>query len=726
MGNGFSGTSKESKSNKFDNFYEVMDYIATHYILTMDFESMSKLAEPEYCDKLVIITSDIIKNHFNDLNIDYLAQRVKNGEEVNDMAKEHVTFVSKEGLEGLDIKNDVNKSIKKKRVCIGIAKFYIKIAHIFAAILTTINPIYMYKDAEGNKIEKGLLEKGDIPKNVSREVSKTNICDNRIKRLTPLQRIGKKTNDVNDDINNENIKTDVNNQNNKPNEEEINKSNENNGTDVYNQNNQPNEEEINKSNENNGTDVYNQNNQPNEQINKTNENNENNENNGTTIKGGYNLFKGEEDKNIYVNPKVCELNLDSSGKPMMLSDEPGMSELIMLYMDDEYDYSNGTFKGMSDNMKNQFKSDLKTFYRAFTGNNDMPDTITKFSDIKLRTYDKTNGCQMQTQQSDNKQQPSNMLKNGTMVSLNDELFEKYAENLKNMIYNAQINQQRLLSIINELFAFVPEPYGDEKHIRVNPKLTNASLDSLVTKTRNIIIELYVTCEKDFAKGIDIYEAIVERNILRTSESQIKNLLKKQSEILSKTSTVAVNSIGEPSLKSEPMNQEESNQEPMDKDSSNQKESNQEPMNKEPLNNSSMNQNNEQELMNQSSQQQSIEKSPQSIELQPQQLIDQNKVQQQSIKKSPQSMELQPQQLIDQNQNKEQQQLQQKQSPMDQNVVFSEKQLSQKQIIQPVLQSSMQQQQLQQNPAMQQTMLNATTTVTTKTNNTTTKSATTNE
>ena len=150
MGNGFSTGSKskdsDSTSTKFENFYEVMDYIATHYILTMDFESMTKLAEPEYCEKLVIITSDIIKNHFNDLNIDYLAQRVKNGEEVNDMAKEHVTFVTQEVLEGLDIKNDVNKSIKKKRVCIGIAKFYIKIAHIFAAILTTINPIYMYKD----------------------------------------------------------------------------------------------------------------------------------------------------------------------------------------------------------------------------------------------------------------------------------------------------------------------------------------------------------------------------------------------------------------------------------------------------------------------------------------------------------------------------------------------------------------------------------------------------
>ena len=424
MGN----VSAKNSTNKFDSFYEMMDYIATHYILTMDFESMSKLSEAEYCDKLVIITSDIIKKYFNELDIKYLAQRVKNGEEVNEMEKEKVTFVNKDTLETMDIKNDVNKSIKKKRVCIGIAKFYVKIAHIFAAILTTINPVYMYKDSEGNKIEKGLLEKGNIPTNVRREVSKTNICDNRIKLLNPLQKV---------------------------------------------------------------------------------ENSENREG---------------DNRNIYINPKVCELNLDASGKPIMLSNEPGINELMMLYMDDEYDYSNGTFKGMSEQMKYQFERDLKTFYTAFTGNKDMPETIKKFSDIKLRTYDKTNGCHTE-----------NEFKTGSMVSLNDELFQKYAKNMNNMIYNAQSNQQRLLSVINELFVFVTEPYGENKKIRINPKLTDASLDSLITKTRNIIIELYVTCENDFAKGIDIYEAIVERNILRTSKSQIEGLLKKQATILEQSS-----------------------------------------------------------------------------------------------------------------------------------------------------------------------------------------------
>ena len=47
-------------------------------------------------------------------------------------------FFNKDDISKLDIKNPV----KKRRVCIGIAKYYIKIAHVFATILTTINPTY--------------------------------------------------------------------------------------------------------------------------------------------------------------------------------------------------------------------------------------------------------------------------------------------------------------------------------------------------------------------------------------------------------------------------------------------------------------------------------------------------------------------------------------------------------------------------------------------------------
>jgi len=291
MGNTTSSNSNKSADKEFKNFYDVVDYIATYYILTMDFKSLSKLSEKAYCDKLVILTSDIIQRYFNDMEITYLAQRIKDGVEVNDLNKEKIIFIDKDNLESLDISNDAQKSIRKKRVCIGIAKFYVKIAHIFAAIVMTINPIYTYKDANGQTVKTGLLEKDKIPKNVNRKLYKLNICDNRIRAL--------KKGETSDD---------------------------------------------------------------------------------TT-------------GNVTIQPKVCDMNNTNTGLEKTLADEPGITELMRLYLDDNYDYSNGNFTGMSEPTKKQFMKDLNLFYTTFTGNEIMPPEITKFSDIKLRDYNKTNGCQ---------------------------------------------------------------------------------------------------------------------------------------------------------------------------------------------------------------------------------------------------------------------------------------------------------------------------------------------
>lgn len=117
MGNLNSNNSKDSiKSSdlKFDNVYNVIDYIATYYILTMDFKSLKKLTKKKYCDQLVVLTSDIIEKYFNHNEITYLANRIKNGVEVNNLNKETVMFINKNNLDNLDISNDSQKSIKKK------------------------------------------------------------------------------------------------------------------------------------------------------------------------------------------------------------------------------------------------------------------------------------------------------------------------------------------------------------------------------------------------------------------------------------------------------------------------------------------------------------------------------------------------------------------------------------------------------------------------------------
>lgn len=424
MGNSVSNSIQESE-RKFNNFYEIIDYIATYYILTSDFKSLTKLTEKEYCDKLVILTSDIIERFFNNMNIKYLAQRVKKGVIVNELNNENVIFINKDNLEDLDISKDTQKSIKKKRVCIGIAKFYIKIAHIFAAIVMTINPSYTFKDENGELKEVPMLEKDKIPKNIERKLKRFNICDNRINAL----RRGMDTKNEND-----------------------------------------------------------------------------NENSNT----------------INLQPNICSLNdpLNNTNIAKSLDDEPGIPELMRLYLDDEYDYSTGEFKGMSATTQKQFQKDLKLFYKAFTGNDNMPENIQKFSDIKLQDFNLKEGCK------------NNILNQKYSINKKDKLFVEYAENIRIMIQNAASRQYKLLEIINKLFSYVIDPYSNKKVIRINPKLNEELLQKIVVDARKLIIELYIKCEEDYLKGVKIFEAIVETKIIETTQKQIENLEKKSAKILS--------------------------------------------------------------------------------------------------------------------------------------------------------------------------------------------------
>jgi len=439
--NNYSNTSSSGSNKEEDkHFYDVIDYVATNYILTMNFQSLSKLSEKEYCDKLIVITSDIIQQHLSDAEITYLAQRVKNGVEVNEVKDEKVSFITKDNLESLDVSNDANKNLKKKRVCIGIAKFYVKIAHIFAAIIMTINPVYTYKNSTGESVKVNFMEKDTIPKGVDKKLYKLGICETRIDALKKGQTADPGNSESG---NNDNV----------------------------------------------------------------------NKNNSS--------FKT-------VQPKVCDMNISDEGNLKTLADEPGIQELTQLYLDDNYDLSNGTFTGMSEETKKIFMNDLKLFYTAFTGNEQMPANIKKFSDIKLRDYNKNPGCKGEKP----------VLKQRYSTSGNDALFTEYAKNIQQMIRTASNNQARLLEVINDIFTFVIDPYSNKKIIRINPKLTEEMLQKCVEKTRRYIIELYIKCETDYVKGVKLYEAIVESKILYTTQRQIDTLKLEAKKIIDETREAA--------------------------------------------------------------------------------------------------------------------------------------------------------------------------------------------
>jgi hypothetical protein len=417
MGNQTSSINKDNTNElKPKSISQVLDYISTYYIVTMDFKSLKKLYEKEYCDKLVILTADIVQRYFTDMEITYLAQRIKNGVEVNETEKDKIIFFDKDQLTKLDVQN----SIKKKRICLEIAKFYIKIAHVFAAIVTTINPVYVYKDQEGNTVRANLSEKGQIPVNAPRQIYKLNICDNRINALTNKQ-----------------------------------------------------------------------------------------------------TLEPDENGDIFVGPKVCNMNIRDDGETKKLSDEPGIPELMELYYDDKYDLKSGTFTGMTDKTQKTFQDDLKIFYNVFTGNSDLPPEITKFSDIKLRDFHKLPKCQ-----GDNP-----VFERKYKGKLSDKLFSKYADNLKKMVQTTNRNQEALLTIINQIFVYTVDPQTGKKQIRVSPTLTVERLQEIVVETRALIIKLYLTCEVDYVNGLKLYEAIVEQKILDTAQNQINSLEKLSDKII---------------------------------------------------------------------------------------------------------------------------------------------------------------------------------------------------
>ena len=175
---------------------------------------------------------------------------------------------------------------------------------------------------------------------------------------------------------------------------------------------------------------------------------------------------------------------------------------------------------MTEEMQKVYNADLLKFYKAFTGEDKIPlredgkPTVTKFSDIKLREYQTHPEC-------DSKGKYNKKYEG----SIKDELFSKYVENIKKMITTAKTNQNKLLAIIDKLFVFVIDPSTSKKIITINPKLNDTSLQEIIEETRNIIVNLYITCETDFYKGIEIFRAIIAKQMKDTTESQIDYLKK---------------------------------------------------------------------------------------------------------------------------------------------------------------------------------------------------------
>ena len=489
MGNQQSSVKKENIQEDPDiinmKFDKVIDYIAAKFITQASFKDLQNLQKKEYCNKMIILTSKVIEKYFDRKEIEYMVQKTKDGKVLENPKKfkEPISYLKKDDLEKLDI----SVPLKKKRMCKGIAKFYIKIAHLFSSIATTINPEYTY-EIDGEQITVPLKQKDSIPDNATiiKTNYKNNLCSSRINSVKPLQ----------------------------------------------------------------------------------------NTENGIILKS----------KNCFMNQK------NNSSETKNLLDEPGIPELKQLYYDD-YDLDTGEFNKITEEGKKVLMNDLEKFYIAFTGGKRFPnkygiivenisymdknriftlfsqmtndkvedivfknknayiefkDTktrdkilqknkinlgdvevsvkkweITKFSDIHLEDFHNQEIC---------KNKDSYWLQTYKGDSGN-KLFQDYAKHISEMIKRSQKAEKSLLSIIKQLFSFWEDVEKQEKILTINPELTETLLDTLIIKAREDILNIYINCEKDFQKALELFNNIAEITTANTNKRKKLNLEEKQEQLL---------------------------------------------------------------------------------------------------------------------------------------------------------------------------------------------------
>jgi len=404
---------KSGSNDNLDTMEQAIDSIASYYILTLDFVSLNKLLEKQYCDDLIVLTADIINKHVTQAEVEYLEQKIVNGAPKEEIVKKNVSFFKQSELNKMDIPDPVNK----QRACIGIAKYYIKIAHLFASIVMTLNPVYSYLDKTGNTVNVPLYKKDSIPKGTEVKLEEYGICGERIRALRSDNKYdGLRVGDA-----------------------------------------------------------------------------------------------------IQVNPNVCAMNKKMDGSIKSLVDEPGIPELMHLYYDDKYDFKKGVFTGMSPETQKEYENNVREFYAQFTGNKEVPESIKEFRDIKLKDYSKSPQCATNAQSAG---KFTSELKNDRTERYT--LFSKYAQHVQSMMRNANKNQEKLVQIINQLFEKKSHP-NEAESVRIHKDLTEAKLQQLVVDARKLIIELYLKCEMDYQEGLNIYEAIVQSSIVKTTEKQLREL-----------------------------------------------------------------------------------------------------------------------------------------------------------------------------------------------------------
>jgi len=396
-----------SANNKLE---ERITMIASDLILKQNIKDMENLSNKDYCNKLLILTSDVLNKKLDKKEIEYLSYKINGNKIVEKKNKDKVSFVMTDKLEKYDIKD----SEEKMAACKAIAKYYIKIANLWYAILSTLNPVLLYKNKDGKNVE---VKYGD---NTPDELVKNNIYDT-------------------------------------------------------------------------GTAPYTTSNFCTDRI--------------ELITSSIKMDNNDKPTYILDTSKICDNEINN------LIQEKGIPELFKLYLD-EYDKKEGKYIGISKKNQSYYERDLASFYKEFTGK-EKPTEVKYFNDIAYNDYRKNDMCY----KNEDVNVENNLQINLTNYNVSSGLYKLYGTALRNMLVNANNNKNNLLSIIDILFI-----KNSDNEIIINPALNEDKLDEIINKSRDIIVNLYINCEKDFRNITEIFSTII------TYQRPFENALYKSYEL----------------------------------------------------------------------------------------------------------------------------------------------------------------------------------------------------
>ena len=494
MGNAQSqGKKADKKEDIFFNkeLLDSIDLLASKLIFEQSFQNLKKLEDPRYCNEVSILTQQLLKKKLNPTTVNVVSTRIKYG-------TQKLYVIDDEGfkkLKKVDYKGD------KNALCLNVSRFYTRIFQAYSAIVSAINPVYVYTDLEGTEKVSSVFDDISSENKRKADIGLRSLCSRRIYYLKP-KKMGEKemtlkmkTCGMNQNTSKIPILTREHVDKHKKKLEDKEDVKEEDKEDV---------KEEDKEVEEDKEDVKEEDKEVEEDNEDVKEEDKENVKEEKQTGGNDDLQQDKQQEKGEVKMTSDILTT------MSLADEPGIQSLENLYKDVMKIETVGTqLKGvfvMSEKSRKQYKKDLMEFYNAFVPNGKDASKIEKFSDIKLTDFTKTKECNDKT---DNniKVKWSDGLK-GDSSKKEDSLFVKYGNHFQTMIKNVKDRENELLLLLQQLFDFDLEK---DIPIKIKEDLTEDKLNNeIMVNIKKTIKKMYIGCEVDFQRGIQIYNQIYKQ------------------------------------------------------------------------------------------------------------------------------------------------------------------------------------------------------------------------